>query len=125
MEELYTTGEWCGIKQYRCCFCPFDILDDGTHDPEAEMYQHWLHRHGSQPEPTPPGGTVLVANKSGREVKQPESVPVVMPELPKRNKRRATVDITESEELTYGDLDTDRAEPDRKVSGDAADGQLG
>ncbi len=121
-EQLYTIGEWCGIKQYRCRFCPFDVLDDGTCDPEEEIYEHWLHRHfvptDEQPV-APPRGAILIADKSGREV-TPAPAPVITPETPRRKKRPITM-----MEDTYGDSGPDATSVAGEVPGDAFGGELG
>jgi len=126
-EKVYTLGEWCGYTQYRCRFCPFDVLDDGSQDCEAVIYEHYLNRHYVPPVddglPAQPSGSVLIANKSGREVAPPEPAPASAPAEPsKRNKKRVG---KETEELDYGYSGPDAADRDREEPGDAAGGGLG
>ena len=57
VEELYTVGEWAGMKQWKCALCPWDTLER-----EEAMLEHLASAHA------PPKPKILVADKRGRVV---------------------------------------------------------
>lgn len=59
-KKHYILGKWGGHVQYQCLDCPWDCLDD-----EALYQEHWNVAH----KPPEVKSTILVADKSGNEVK--------------------------------------------------------
>lgn len=62
----FTLGEWNGLTQYKCKFCPFDTLHEDV------ALEHYAARHAPPPPPKPVS-LIPVFDRWGNEVKpQPE-----------------------------------------------------
>ena len=61
-EKPYRVGKWHEQDNYECLFCPHATTS------EAVAKAHYVSRHVHRPTPPPPS-PILVADKSGREVK--------------------------------------------------------
>lgn len=69
---IYRVGQWSGLPNYECLFCPFATLN------EQEAIEHFASRHGPQMQPVEqPSGLVLVADKRGNEVRPEPDIVVV------------------------------------------------
>ena len=63
-ESLFTVGTYAGMEILRCAQCPWD-----TTKGEAYMLAHIQERHTPPLPPPPAEPLILLADKSGREVK--------------------------------------------------------
>ena len=68
-EKPYTVGKWREQDNYECKFCPYATTS------EARAKAHYVLRHVHRPTPPPPS-PILVADKSGREVKPKVTIEV-------------------------------------------------
>jgi len=61
--EFFTLGEWNGMTQWKCRFCPWDTLEG-----EVELMKHYIERHAPSLPPEPPK-TILQADRWGNPIK--------------------------------------------------------
>ena len=68
---MYQIGQWKGLTQYICLYCPFDSLE------MDDAIRHYLLKHapraGEMPSPS-----VLVADRNGNPVTQQATQPAVI-----------------------------------------------
>jgi len=67
---MYKIGQWKGLTQYKCLYCPFDSLE------MDDAIRHYLLKHAPRAGETP-APSVLVADRNGNPVIQQANPPAV------------------------------------------------